>query len=142
MKLQANGYLAWVESATPLTYNVIKGQGDYNESRSEPEIDTSSKETTGYSTGAFGAAKVSGDLAIRVDLPDTNGYTRLETLAKNKTAFMFQIRKNGVAGVTTDAVFECLVYASLVSRDYPKDGVVQAKFKIVLAAAPTIDALS
>lgn len=140
--LLGNNYLAWIESATPGTYNFINGQGTFTETRSPQKIDTSDKTTQGFNTGAFGNVDWSGELDIRVKLPDANGYTRLETLSNAGTTFNFQIRKNGTAGATADAVFQALVYASIASRTFNKDGTVDVKVNLSLAAAPVVDTLA
>lgn len=140
--LLGNSYLAWFETAAAGIYGAIKGQGTYNENRSQPDIDTSSKETTGYSTGAYGAIKYQGSLDLRVNLPDAV-YTRLETAANTPgTAIGFQIRSKGAAGAAADAIFAASVYPSITSRSFNKDGTVDVKVSIALAAAPTIDALA
>ncbi|WP_298810625.1 hypothetical protein [uncultured Sphingomonas sp.] len=46
--LLGNDYLAWFTSGAAGPLAVLKGQGSYAETRSQPEIDTSSKDTTGY----------------------------------------------------------------------------------------------
>lgn len=142
MILLGNNYLAWFESAVAGTYNALKGQGSYAETRSQPEIDTSSKDTTGYSTGAFGAIAYKGSLDIRVNLPDTV-YSRLETVANAPgTTIGFQIRSKGMAGAVGDAIFAASVYPSITSRNFNKDGTVDVKLSLSLAAAPTIDTLA
>lgn len=140
--LLGNQYLAFIESATPGTFNVIKGQGTFGDNRSQAKIDTSSKETTGYSTGAYGNVDWSGDLDIRVQLPDVTGYQRLETLCNSNTPFGFQIRKGGAAGMVADAIFAAQVYGSITSRNFNKDGTVEVKVSFSLAAAPTVDTLA
>ncbi len=140
--LLGNDYLLWIESATPGTCNVVKGQGTLTDTRSQPKIDTSSKETTGYSTGAFGNKEIELDLDIKVTLPDANGYTRLETQANAGAATQIQVRKGGAAGMAADSIFTCSVYASITNRTFNKDGTVDVKVKFALAAAPTVDALA
>ncbi len=142
MILLGNNYLAWFESAVAGTYNALKGQGTYSETRSQPEIDTSSKDTTGYSTGAFGAIAYKGSLDVRVNLPDAV-YSRLETVANAQgTPINFQIRSKGAAGAIGDAIFAASVYPSITSRNFNKDGTVDVKLSLSLAAAPTIDTLA
>lgn len=140
--LLGNNYLAWFETATAGTYAAIKGQGTYDENRSQPDIDTSSKETTGYSTGSFGNINYKGSLDIRVNLPDTT-YSRVETAANTPgTSIGFQIRSKGAAGAIGDAIFAAQVYPSITSRSFNKDGTVDVKLSLALAAAPTVDALA
>lgn len=140
--LLGNDYLAWVESATPGTFNFITGQGTLSETRSQSAIDTSDKTTNGYETEAFGLIKVSFSLDLKVKLPDPNGYTRIETQCNARQPFNFQVRKNGQAGATTDAIFAALVNGTIASRTFNKDGTVDVKITLSLAAAPTIDQLA
>jgi hypothetical protein len=139
--LLGNDYLAWFETAVADTFAPLKGQGTYTETRNQPKIDTSAKDTGGYSTGAFGNVAIDGSLDVRVALPDAT-YTRVEAMANSRTPINFQIRKNGLAGVLADAVFTCLVYVSIASRAFNKDGTVDVKISIGLAAAPTVDVLA
>lgn len=139
--LLGNSYLAWFETATAGTFAALSGQGTYSESRSQPKIDTSDKTTTGYSTGAYGNVDYEGSLDVRVKLPDAV-YTRIESMANSNTPINFNIRKNGTAGALADAIFAALVYVSINSRAFNKDGTVDAKISVSLAASPTVDALA
>uniref|UniRef100_UPI0035C96709 phage tail tube protein n=1 Tax=uncultured Sphingomonas sp. TaxID=158754 RepID=UPI0035C96709 len=140
--LLGNQYLGWIESAVAGTYTALKGQGTLTESRSQAKIDTSDKTSGGYATGAYGAVTLTQSIDIKVNLPDA-GYTRLETLALAQTPFNWQVRKNGLAGITPgDAVFQALVYGTITSRTFNKDGTVDAKIELALAAAPTVDTLA
>lgn len=139
--LLGNSYLAWFETAVAGTYGALNGQGTYSENRSQPKIDTSDKTTTGYSTGAYGNVDYEGSLDVRVKLPDAV-YTRMESMSNSNTPMNFQIRKNGTAGASADSIFSALVYISIASRAFNKDGTVDAKISVSLAAAPTVDALS
>ncbi|WBO23932.1 hypothetical protein [Sphingomonas abietis] len=140
--LLGNQYLAWLESATAGTYNPIKGQGTFSETRNPQEIDTSDKTTAGFNTGAFGNVAWKGELDVKVKLPDVNGYTRLETQCNAGIPFNFQIRKNGLAGVVADAIFSASVYGAITSRTFNKDGTVDVKVSLSLADAPTVDTLA
>jgi len=140
--LLGNNYLLWVESAVAGTFAALKGQGSYSESRSQPKIDTSGKETTGYTTGAYGNIGYEGSLDLRVNLPDA-AYTRLETIANVPgTPVNIQLRAKGMAGVSADAIFAASVYPSISSRNFNKDGTVDVKVSLSLAAAPTVDTLA
>lgn len=140
--LLGNDYLGWIEGAVADQYAVINGQGTLSETRSQTAIDTSDKTSDGYDTEAFGNIKVSYSLDVKVKLPDANGYTRLETQCNAKQPFNFQVRKNGKAGVAADAIFSALMNGTIASRTFNKDGTVDAKITLSLAAAPTIDTLS
>lgn len=142
-KLLGNNYLVWIESTTPGTYNLIAGQRGVTISRSSSEIDLSSKDDAGYGASAFGLRKLTLDLDVLPSLPDTNGYTRLETLSNAVPAapFNIQIRKDGAAGTDADAVFEGLVYGNIDSTSFEQDAGVPVKIKFTAAAAPATDAL-
>lgn len=142
LALLGNDYLAWIGAAAPGTYNFILGQGTLSETRSQTAIDTSDKTSNGYDTEAYGNQKVSYSLDIKVKLPDPNGYTRLETLINARQQIDFQVRKNGQAGVAADAIFAASMNGTIASRTFNKDGTVDAKVTLSLAAAPTIDQLS
>ena len=139
--LLGNNYLAWFETATAGTLAALKGQGTYSETRSQPKIDTSDKTTTGYSTGAYGNTDYEGSLDVRVNLPDAV-YTRVESMAQTQAPINFQIRKGGAGGGPADSIFTAQVYVSIASRTFNKDGTVDVKISISLAAAPTVDALA
>jgi hypothetical protein len=112
-KKLGNDYRLWIESATPGTYNMIKGQQDLSINRNGATIDTSSKDDFPYGTSAPGLRSLSIPFALIPDLPDATGYTRLETqaLAATAQAVNFQIRKGGTTGNgTTDLVFQCSMY--------------------------------
>ncbi|WP_242140869.1 hypothetical protein [Sphingomonas sp. TREG-RG-20F-R18-01] len=140
--LLGNDYLGWIEGSTVGTFAAINGQGTLTDTRSQTNIDTSDKTSAGYETEAYGNIKVSLALDIRVKLPDPTGYTRLETMCNARTPFNFQVRKNGQAGVLADAIFAALMYGTIASRTFNKDGTVDVKVNLGLAAAPTIDVLA
>jgi hypothetical protein len=97
-KKLGNDYRLWIESATPGTYNMLKGQQDLSINRSSSPIDTSTKDDFPYGTSAPGLRSLSVPFTIIPDLPDANGYTRMETaaLASTAAAVKFQIRKGGL----------------------------------------------
>ena len=74
--LLGNNYMLWVESSTPGTFNMLKGQGTLADSRSQATIDTSDKTSSGYATSAYGLITLKLSLDVRVNLPDASGYTR------------------------------------------------------------------
>lgn len=135
--------MVWVESPTPGTYNLILGQGDCTVNRSSSDIDLTTKDDGDYGTGAPGPRKLTLDLNIIPKLPDSTGYTRLETLANAspRAPFNIQIRKNGTSGVSGDAIFAGSVYANLDSTTFPHAGAVGVKCTFTAAAAPTTDVL-
>lgn len=139
-----NNYRLWVESATPGTFSEVKGNTDLSISRKGSTIDTSGKSDFPYGTQAGGLRSGSIAFACVPDLPDANGYTRLETLvnATVPTPFNIQIRKNGSSGVSGDAVFECSVYATDWNTEMGKDAALKGMCTFVFAEAPTIDTLA
>jgi hypothetical protein len=98
-KKLGNDYRLWIESATPGTYNEIKGGQELSVSRSAATIDTSTKDDFPYGTSAPGMRQLSVPFSIIPNLPDATGYTRFETVANAATATPtnFQIRKGGSA---------------------------------------------
>jgi predicted secreted protein len=143
-KLLGNGYMLWIESATAGTFNLIKGQGPLTINRNAASINLTTKDDSGYGSSAPGLRDLSIDLDIIPNLPDTNGYTRLEMLANAAVIapFNIQIRKNGAAGVSGDAVFAGSVYGNLDSTSFGQDAGVGVKVKLTAAGAPTIDLLA
>lgn len=142
-KKLGNDYLLWVESATAGTYNLVKGQQSLSISRDAGSIDTSTKDDQGYGTSAPGLKSLKISLDMLPNLPDANGYTRLETLATATPAapFNIQIRKGGAAATGADAVFAGSVYGNISSTEFGQNDAVKAKAEFTAAAAPTTDAL-
>jgi hypothetical protein len=140
-----NNYRLWIESATPGTFNEILGNQDLAVARNGQTIDTSGKSDFPYATNAPGLRSVNITASFVPNLPDANGYTRLETQANATAAtpFNIQIRKGGSAGVApADVVFECSVYCTDFGTDFAQNGALKATCTLVAAAAPTTDALA
>jgi len=142
-KKLGNDYLLWVESDTAGTYNLVKGQQTLSISRDAGSIDTTSKDEAGYGTSAPGLKSLKLSLEIIPNLPDVNGYTRLETLANAAPAspFKVQVRKGGQTGLPADAVFEGLVYGNIGESSFGQNEAVKAKVEFSAAAAPVKDVL-
>lgn len=143
-KKLGNDYRLWIESATAGTYNEIKGNTTLKVTRSAQLIDTSTKSDFPYGTQSPGLKTLTIDAEIYPDLPDANGYTRLESaaLSTSPAPVKFQIRKGGSSGIGTDAVFEGSLYIGNFNTDFGKNDVVKCDFQLTLAAAPTTDALA
>ena len=141
-KLLGNAYRLWVETATPGTYAIIKGQQSMSTPRSASTIDTSTKDDTPYLTSAAGNFNYQIDLSGVADLPDATGYTFVDTKYKAQVPWKFQIRKNGATGVTGDAVFEGVCNIVDLTPNYSQNEPVKYTLKLTLASAPTIDLLS
>lgn len=137
-----NDYKLFIESSTPGTFNVIKGQGSLEKSAKADTIDTTSKDDYPYKTKAPGSRDASISLDIKVNLPDATGYGRLETLALAATPAPFRIQVRKAPFAVGDAIFDALVYCNDLSTSFPQDGVVMVKGGFELAAPPTVDALS
>jgi hypothetical protein len=143
-KKLGNDYRLWIESAVAGTYNEVKGNTAITVNRQGGLFDTSSKDDGAYATQGPGLKAVSLSVTTRPNLPDANGYTRLETIALTSPApaTNYQVRKGGSAGVTGDTVFQASMYVANLNTSYPLNGVLEASFELGLAAAPTIDALA
>lgn len=141
-KKLGNDYRLWIESATAGTYNEIKGGTTLKINRQASTIDTSTKDDYPYGTQAPGLKSLTIDAEIFPNLPDANGYGRLETAANGSTPINFQIRKGGSAGAVGDVVFQASLYVGNFNTDFPKNDVVKSDFQLTLAAVPTTDALT
>lgn len=143
-KKLGNDFLLWIESTVAGTYNLVKGQQSLSISRDAGSIDTTTKDDSGYGTSAPGLKSLKISLDIIPNLPDAQGYTRLETLANAtpQAAFNIQVRKGGPAATTGDAVFAGSVYGNISSTEFGQNDAVKAKCEFSAAAAPTIDVLS
>lgn len=143
-KKLGNDYRLWIESAVAGTYNEIKGQTTLKISRAAAAIDTSSKDDGAYGTSAPGQKSLTIDVEILPNLPDANGFTRFESraLASPQAATKFQIRKNGSAGVTADAVFEATMWIGNFDTDMGRNDVVKCTTQLTLESAPVTDLLT
>jgi hypothetical protein len=142
-KLLGNDYRLWIESATAGTFNEIKGQQSMSLTRAAATFDTSTKDDFPYGTQGQGLRSLSIDCNLIPNLPDANGYTRLETRSKVAGATRFQIRKGGSAGnSSTDVVFDALMLITNFDADFGQNDAVKSKFQLILDTAPTVDALA
>ncbi|HEX7742278.1 MAG TPA: phage tail tube protein [Sphingobium sp.] len=141
-KKLGNDYRLWIESATPGTYNEIKGGTTLKISRQSQTIDTSTKDDFPYGTQAPGLKSLTIDSELYPNLPDANGYARLEAGAQGSAAVKFQIRKGGSTGAGGDVVFAASMYVGNFNTDMGKNDVVKCDFQLTLESAPTTDALA
>lgn len=142
-KKLGNDYRLWIESAVAGTYNEIKGQQVLKRSRQTQPVDTTTKDDFPYGTQASGTKTLTLDCEILPNLPDANGYTRLETRAAGSDPTNFQIRKGGAAGASpADVVFEASMYIGNFDDEMNLNSAVKATFQLTLAAAPVTDALA
>lgn len=138
-----NDYRLWIESGTPGNYNMIKGQQDLSYDRSAQQIDTSTKDAFPYATSMPGLFGIKIKLDGIADLPDTNGFTLLETSFKSQSTKKFQIRKGGAAGATpADVVFESVCSILSLPIQYGQNNAVKYSTELSPASAPITDTLS
>lgn len=143
-KLMANDRRIWIESATPGTYNEIKGQTGTSINRNGSTIDISSKSDFPYAAQAAGARSGSIPFEIIPDLPDANGYGRLESLANatTSTPFNIEIRRNGSLGADpADVLFKGSVYVTDFNTSLGQNDAVKVSGTFVFNGAPVIDTL-
>jgi predicted secreted protein len=138
-----NDYRLWIESGTPGTYNLIKGQQALSYDRSANQIDASTKDNSPYATSSPGLFNVKVKLDGLADLPDANGFTLAETNFKNQTNKKFQIRKGAAAGADpADVVFAATCTILSLPVTYGQNDMVKYSLELGLALAPTTDALA
>lgn len=143
-KKLGNDYRLWIVASDGTTFSEVKGQTALSITRQGGLFDTSTKDDGAYATQGPGLKGVSISCTIFPNLPDTTGYTRLETvaLASPAVANLFQVRKGGSSATGTDVVFAASLYVSNFNTEAPKNGPVQVTFELGLAAAPTTDLLA
>lgn len=144
-KKLGNDYRLWVESTVAGTYNEVKGGQSLSVNQSGSTIDTSTKDNSPWGTQAPGLRSVTISAEMIPDLPDANGYTRLESIANaaTTTPANIQIRKGGSAGATPgDVVFAGSVYITEWNQSYGMNDAVKGTCTLVSAAAPTTNVLA
>jgi len=139
-KKLGSDYRLFVRAADAATFNQPAGQGNLTINRSKNFSSSATKDTEGVDTQTPGLRTISLKQDIVPDLPDSNGYTRLETLDKSNAAEVMQIRKKPFANA--DVVFECSMYTALDNTDFEQGNSVKAGLTFQPAAQPTVDALS
>lgn len=143
-KKLSNDYRLWIESSTPGTYNEIKGQQTLSINRASGTVDTTTKDDFPWGSQAPGSRSVSIPFGLIPNLPDPDGYTRLETLAASdvSTPIGIQIRKGGSSGADPgDVVWECSMYVTDFNTGLDQNTPVTATGTLVNAAPPTLDVL-
>lgn len=143
-KKLGNDYRLLIDSATPGTPAMIKGQQDLSISQSGGTIDTTSKDDYPYGTAAPSTRSISISVSLIPDLPDANGYARLEAVATAPVAtpVIVEIRKGGASGGTSDIVFKGSVYITDFNQSFGQNDAVKATCTLVAASAPTINTLA
>ncbi len=136
-KLDANLYQCFIESSTPGTFNVIKGQRSSSVGASLNTYSVATKDSGGWDINAAGLLQADMSVELVPDLPDSTGYTRCETLAAAKTVTRVQWR-NG----PTTVVFDAPVLITNINRDFPFNDAVGVQISFALTGAPTVNALT
>ncbi|MDO7843453.1 phage tail tube protein [Sphingomonas immobilis] len=139
-KKLGNNYRLFVQSATPDTFNQPAGQGNLSIQRGKNFSSNATKDQGGVDTQQPGLRTISLKQDLIPDLPDANGYTRMETLDQSNATEKYQIRKSPFA--VGDVVFECLMYTSLDNQDFNQGESVKVGVTLAPAAQPTVDALT
>lgn len=140
MKKLGSDYRLFVQSTTAGTFNQPAGQGNLGIQRGKGFSSSATKDQDGVDTQTPGLRTLSIKQDIVPDLPDAQGYTRMETLDKSNASEIYQIRKKPFA--TGDVVFECAMYTALDNTDFNQGETVKAGVTLQPAAQPTVDLLS
>jgi len=139
-KKLGSDYRLFIQSTTAGTFNQPAGQGNLSIDRGKGFSSNATKDQEGVDTQIPGLRTITVKQDITPDLPDSNGYTRMETLDKSNAAEVYQIRKKPFA--TTDVVFECSMYTSLDSSGFDQGASVKTPVTLQPASQPTVDTLA
>ncbi|WP_277969306.1 hypothetical protein [Sphingomonas echinoides] len=139
-KKLGSDYRLFVQSSTAGTFNQPAGQGNLSIDRGKAFSSNATKDQEGVDTQSPGLRTITIKQDLTPDLPDANGYTRMETLDKSNAAEVYQIRKKPFA--TGDIVFECSMYTSIDSTGLDQGTSVKSPLTLQPASQPTVDALS
>ncbi|WP_242149613.1 hypothetical protein [Sphingomonas sp. BAUL-RG-20F-R05-02] len=138
-KKLANNYRLFLQSSTVGTFNQPAGQGNLTRDGGKNFSSNATKDQEGVDTQQPGLRTITLKQDLVPDLPDANGYTRMETLHQSDATEVYQIRKKPFS--TADVVFECLMYTSLDNASFNQGESVKVGVSLVPAAQPTVDAL-
>lgn len=139
-KKLGSDYRLFLQSTVVDTFNQPRGQGNLTRNGGKGFSSSATKDTEGVDTQIPGLRTLSLKQDIVPDLPDPDGYTRLETLDRSNASEVFQIRKKPFA--IGDVVFECEMYVSLDDTSYNQGESLKVGVTLQPAAQPTIDALA
>lgn len=139
-KKLGSDYRLFVQSAVAGTFNQPAGQGNLTVNRSKNFSSSATKDTEGVDTQTPGLRTLSLNQAIIPNLPDPDGYTRMETLDKSNAVETYQIRKKPFAAA--DVVFECKMYTALDNTGFEQGNSVSAGVVLQPAENPTVDTLA
>lgn len=137
-KKLGNNYRLYVNDGG--TFYEPKGQGNLTINRGQGFFSTGTKDTGSYDTQAPQLKTLGISLAMIPDLPDANGFTRMETLDATIATETYQVRKSPFTA--DDVVFECVMYTSMGNTDMPQNAPVGASVTLTAAEAPTVDTLA
>ena len=139
-KKLGSDYRLFLQSSVVGTFSQPLGQGNLTRNGGKAFSSSATKDTEGVDTQIPGLRTLSLKQDLVPDLPDPNGYTRLETLDKSNATEVFQIRKKPFA--VGDTVFECLMYTSLDDSAFNQGESLKVGLTLQPAAQPTVDALA
>jgi hypothetical protein len=139
MKLSGNDFRLFVGTGNGSGAQP-KGQGDLTIERGKAWSSNATKDQEGVDTQQPGLRTITVKQAIIPDLPDADGYERLEELDKTNEPEIFEIRKKPWADETS-VIFRCSMYVSLDSSGYGQGASVATPFTLVPAENPTVDKL-
>ncbi len=141
-KIKGNDIRLYIESATPATFNVIKGETGHTVNRQASQIDTTSKDDGAYGTSMPGSRALSISLTVIPDLPDATGLERLLTVANAtpQVATKFQRRKSPYA--IGDVIMEGEFFVADIGDAANQNQPHEATITLVAAKAPSQDDLT
>lgn len=131
-----NDYNVWTAATIGGTYARFAGQQNGSLGGARQTADASHKTSGGVALRVAGLIDVPIDLTFVADLPDTGGYTVVETAFKTGAAIGVAIRKGGAAGAVGDNVFLCEMIITALNIDFALNGVVSGTVKFEPFAAP------
>lgn len=136
--LSGNEYRVHLQSATAGTFNAFAGQRGASKTSSRPTFSKASKSSTVDIQGV-GTRQFTITMEGVLTLPDSNGFTRAETLYAAGTAEKIKVINGNGSG--TD-VFEGSVHISKLDVSPPFNGEVTYSMEFVPAADPVTDTWS
>jgi len=139
-KKLGSDYRLFVRAADAATFNQPTGQGNLTINRGKNFGSSATKDTEGVDTQTPGLRSISIKQDFVPDLPDANGYERIDTLDKSSAAEVYQIRKKPFANA--DVVFECSMYTALENTEFEQGNPVKSGVTLQPAAQPTVDKLA
>ena len=128
-----NDYRLYIESSTPDTYNIIAGQRSCTKSGNRSVFDKSSKTST-YAFKGVGIKEIGITCEGVLDLPDANGFTRMESLWISGAAEKYRVQLDG-----STTVWEAEMKVSKLDVSPPFNGEVTYSIELVLTANPVTD---